>query len=113
VLASIGLFRAEQLPENGLSSFAGIAADIAPTMDLIDFIQWPAMAVTLLAAWLVGFERKMHRRLGFWIFVLSNALWIVWGWHDGAYALVALQVGLFALNVYNIRKNQPGPRPAA
>jgi hypothetical protein len=82
-------------------------------MDLIDLIQWPAMVATLVAAWLVGFDQTMDRRLGFWVFVLSNILWIAWGLHDGAHALVALQVGLFALNVYNIRKNRPGPRSAA
>jgi hypothetical protein len=82
-------------------------------MDPIDLIQWPAMAATLLAAWLVGFESRMDRRWGFWVFVASNVLWIAWGWHDRAYALIALQLGLFILNVRNIRKNQPGPRPAA
>lgn len=82
-------------------------------MDLIDLIQWPAMAATLLAAWLVGFESKTERRWGFWVFVASNILWITWGLHDGAHALIALQVGLFVLNVYNIKKNEPGPRPAA
>jgi len=82
-------------------------------MDLIDLIQWPAMVATLLAAWLVGFESRMDRRLGFWVFVASNILWIVWGWHDGAHALIVLQLGLFALNVRAIRRHQPGPRPAA
>ena len=82
-------------------------------MDIIDLIQWPAMAATLFAAWLVGFDSRYDRRLGFWVFVASNILWIIWGWHDRAYALIALQVGLFVLNVQNIRKNQPAPRPAA
>lgn len=81
-------------------------------MDLIDLIQWPAMAATLLAAWLVGFQSRHDRRWGFWIFVLSNVLWILWGLHDGAWALITLQVGLFVLNLRNIRKNQPTPTPA-
>lgn len=80
-------------------------------MDLIDLIQWPAMVATLVAAWLVGFESRFDRRWGFWIFVLSNVLWIIWGMHDDAHALIALQVGLFVLNVRNIRKNEPIPRP--
>lgn len=78
-------------------------------MDFLDLIQWPAMAATLLAAWMVGLESKWDRRWGFAVFVASNVLWIVWGLHDRAYALIALQVGLFALNVHNIRRNAPRP----
>lgn len=63
------------------------------------------MAITLLAAWLVGSRRPFRRREGFWCFVASNLLWIAWGWHDGAWALVFLQVGLFALNLRGVRKN--------
>ena len=75
---------------------------------MLDALQWPAMAVTLLAAWLVGSQSKRRRAIGFWCFVLSNALWVAWGWHDGAWALIALQVGLFALNLRGARKNEPG-----
>jgi hypothetical protein len=32
------------------------------------------------------------------MFVLSNVLSIVWGWHDEAWA-IALQVGLFVMNI--------------
>jgi hypothetical protein len=73
----------------------------------LDFVQWPAMSTTLLAAWLVASQRKRRRSAGFWIFIVSNLLWAVWGWHDGAYSLIALQVGLFALNVRGARKNVP------
>ncbi len=74
-------------------------------MDVLDAIQWPAMVVTLLAGWLVGAKSPAKRLWGFWIFVLSNLLWIVWGWHTQAYALIALQVGLFLMNLRGIRKN--------
>ena len=74
---------------------------------MLDALQWPAMAVTLLAAWLVGSQSKRRRAIGFWCFVLSNALWVAWGWHDGAWALIALQVGLFVLNLRGARKNEP------
>lgn len=73
---------------------------------LLDAIQWPAMAVTLLAAWLVASRSASRRAAGFWCFVASNALWIVWGWHARAWALIALQVGLFALNLRGAEKNQ-------
>ncbi|MNC88555.1 hypothetical protein D3C83_43800 [compost metagenome] len=74
---------------------------------LLDAMQWPAMIVTLVAAWLVASQSKRKRNWGFWCFVLSNVLWIIWGWHDHAYALIALQLGLFALNVRGVRKNEP------
>ena len=76
-------------------------------MDWVDAIQWPAMLVTVVAAWMVASQRKFKRNWGFWLFLLSNVLWIVWGWHDKAYALIALQVCLAALNIRGVKKNEP------
>lgn len=73
---------------------------------VLDALQWPAMAVTLIAAWLVASQHKPRREAGFWVFILSNILWIAWAWHTRAWALVALQVGLFALNVRGALKNE-------
>ncbi len=75
-------------------------------MDWLDLIQWPAMAVTVLAAWLVASTHKHRREIGFWVFLASNALWIAWGIHDHAYALIALQVGLAVLNIRGVAKNE-------
>ena len=75
--------------------------------DYMSLLQWPAMAVTLVAAWLVASLHKRKRSWGFWCFIASNVLWIAWGWHDRAYALIALQVGLFAMNGRGARKNDP------
>jgi hypothetical protein len=72
---------------------------------LIDFLQWPAMAVTLAAAFLVGARHARRRIFGFYTFIASNILWIVWGVHDQAWALIALQVGLLAMNVRAIFRN--------
>ncbi|MBD8542976.1 MAG: hypothetical protein RR983_20670 [Massilia sp.] len=72
----------------------------------IDFLQWPAMAVSLIAAYLVGAKRAERRILGFWTFIFSNVLWIIWGWHDEAWALIALQVALLAMNVRGIFRNE-------
>ena len=74
-------------------------------MDGLDLLQWPAMAVTLLATWLVGSQSATRREVGFWVFLLSNALWVAWGWHAAAWALVALQVGLAGFNLRGARKN--------
>lgn len=76
----------------------------------IDLVQWPAMAASLLAAWLVASSQKARRNVGFWVFLVSNVLWVAWGWHDGAWALIALQVALAVLNIRGVRKTeQPAP----
>ncbi len=72
----------------------------------IDLLQWPAMAASLAAAWLVACKNERLRNVGFWVFLASNALWIAWGWPHGAWALVALQVGLAALNIRGVRKSE-------
>ncbi len=73
-------------------------------MDGLDLLQWPAMLVTVIATGLVGSRRAGHRRTGFWLFLLSNALWIVWGLHASAYALIVLQVCLIGMNIRGARQ---------
>ncbi|TFW19376.1 hypothetical protein [Duganella callida] len=73
----------------------------------LDLLQWPAMVVTVLAGLLVASHQERRRRYGFHAFLLSNALWIIWGWHDEAWALIALQCCLVVTNVRGVRKN-PG-----
>jgi hypothetical protein len=65
------------------------------------------MLVTVVAAWLVASQKKFKRNWGFWLFLASNVLWIVWGWHDSAYALIVLQVALATLNIRGTMKNRP------
>ena len=75
-------------------------------MDYLDLVQWPAMIVTVAAAWLVA-SRSPHRRaVGFWCFLASNVLWVVWGFHDEAWALVGLQFCLATLNIRGVYKNE-------
>jgi hypothetical protein len=64
------------------------------------------MAVTVLAAYLVGSQRKSFRAWGFWVFLLSNVLWMAWGWHAQAWALVVLQVCLAVMNIRGTKKNE-------
>lgn len=75
--------------------------------ELLDLLQWPAMLTTLVAAWLVGSTSKHRRNSGFWWFVASNLLWVAWGLHAQAYALIVLQAGLFALNIRGVKKTEP------
>lgn len=75
-------------------------------MKLLNFIQWPAMLITVVAAWLVASQRKFKRNWGFWLFLISNVLWILWGLEDGAYALIVLQIFLAFLNIRGAVKNR-------
>nr|WP_313697440.1 hypothetical protein [Achromobacter sp.] len=74
---------------------------------LWDFLQWPAMAASLAAAWLVASRSAGRRNAGFWVFLASNVLWVAWGLHDDAWALIALQLGLAVLNIRGVLKNDP------
>ena len=64
------------------------------------------MAITVIAAWMIASQRKFKRNWGFWLFLLSNVLWIIWGVADDAYALIVLQFALAALNMRRAVKNQ-------
>ncbi len=74
-------------------------------MDYVDLLQWPAMVVTVIAAWFVASKTETRRGIGFWCFLASNVLWVIWGWHTAAYALVVLQVCLAAMNIRGALKN--------
>lgn len=72
----------------------------------IDWLQWPAMVVTVAATWLVASRSRRKRIVGFFVFLFSNLLWIAWGWSAAAYALIVLQVALLAMNMRGIFKNE-------
>ena len=74
--------------------------------DLIDLLQWPAMAITLFGAWWLASQKAGKRLVGFWLMVVANVLWIAWGWGDEAWAVVLMQVGLMAMNIRGIIKNE-------
>ena len=64
------------------------------------------MIVTVLAAWFVASQKKHRRNWGFWLFIASNVLWVVWGWSAHAWALIVLQFALFLLNSRGAAKNE-------
>ncbi len=72
---------------------------------MLDLLQWPAMVITVLAAWLVASRSARKRKIGFWVFLASNIAWVVWGLQSDAYALIVLQVALAILNIRGVRKN--------
>jgi hypothetical protein len=73
---------------------------------MLDFLQWPAMVASVLAAWLVASTQARRRNIGFWVFIASNVLWTIWGWHTHAIALIVLQVILAVMNVRGLRKTE-------
>lgn len=72
---------------------------------MLDVLQWPAMLVTVAASWYVASTHRRRRVIGFWLFLVSNLLWAVWGLHAQAYALIALQLCLAVLNIRGQLKN--------
>lgn len=80
-------------------------------MTLLDLSQWPAMVVTVTAAYFVASTQPQRRRTGFWLYLLSNLLWVVWGVHSQAYALIALQLCLAVMNIRGERKSAAAPAP--
>ena len=79
-------------------------------MDWIDLLQWPAMVVTVVAAWFVASKAKVRRRIGFWAFLASNVLWVAWAWSSGTWALLVLQVALATINVRGALENRRSAR---
>jgi len=77
---------------------------LADAMDGLSLLQWPAMVMSVAASWLVGSSHQARRHVGFWVFLLSNALWVLWGLYDGAPALIAMQVALAAMNIRGAMK---------
>lgn len=76
------------------------------TNALLNLLQWPAMVASLIAAWLTASADKQQRNFGFWAYLLSNVLWVVWGWHDGSYAVAVMQIGLAALSIRGVYKTE-------
>ena len=75
------------------------------TMNLTDLMQWPAMVITVAASWCVASRSPARRLWGFWLFLLSNLLWTIWGLYAHAYALVVLQLCLALTNLRGHQRN--------
>jgi hypothetical protein len=74
-------------------------------MNALDLFQWPAMMVTITAAWFVASSQKHRRQIGFWLYLVSNLLWVVWAVHARAYALIILQLCLAVMNIRGEKRN--------
>lgn len=69
-------------------------------------LEWPAMLISLAAAWWMGSRKPDKRIVAFWLLIVGNLMWIAWGWGEEAWALIALNIGLMGLNVRGIFKNE-------
>jgi len=108
--------RAPDTPAGTIPSRHGTNPCIPASEDIVDWIdllQWPAMLVTVIAAWLIGSLRPGRRFVGFCCFLLSNLLWVIWGWHAEAWALITLQVCLALMNIRGVKKNDGPTAPVA
>jgi hypothetical protein len=76
-------------------------------------LEWPAMAISLAAAYLLASQKPEKRVVAFWLLIIGNVMWIAWGWGEAAWALIALNVGLMVLNVRGIFKNEHGAESPA
>lgn len=75
-------------------------------MDYLSLLQWPAMVVNILSVWLLTSQSKDKRHWGFLLSLVSNLLWVIWGWHAQAFAVLGLQIALATLNVRGVRKTE-------
>ena len=78
---------------------------------MLDLLQWPALAGSAAAVCLVAADLPSRRLLGFLLLFASSALWAVWGWHAGAWALVALQPVLLAASARGIAAHRAREAP--
>ena len=69
------------------------------------FIDWLAMASSLLAVYLLG----QKNRLGFACFMCSNTLWVAVGVLAGSAGILIGNVAFFGLNLRGFLRWKPGP----
>ncbi|WP_150732965.1 hypothetical protein [Pseudomonas fluorescens] len=73
-------------------------------MEYVDWVQWPAMVITVASAWFIGSQQAYRRMIAFWGFILRNALWVAWGFHADAYALILLECILLGMNARGFKR---------
>jgi hypothetical protein len=55
-------------------------------MDLLALLEWPAMAISLAAAWWMGSRKPGKRIVAFCMLIVGKLKWIAWGWGEDARA---------------------------
>lgn len=72
---------------------------------MIDLLQWPALVLSIVGAWLVGSNVRQQRAAGFLLFLLSNALWSMWGIGIAAWGVVITQAFFTWTSIRGLRTN--------
>ena len=75
---------------------------------MLEMIQYPAMVMAILGAYLVTSPAVGVRRTAFGLWIAGNTLWVAWGLHAGAWGLVATYLVFTALAVAGYRRAKPG-----
>lgn len=64
------------------------------------------MVINILSVWMLTSQSKGKRHAGFLLSLFSNLLWVIWGWHVQAFAVLGLQIALATLNIHGVRKTE-------
>jgi hypothetical protein len=72
---------------------------------MTDLLQWPALVLSIIGAWLVGGSRANQRFAGFLLFLASNVLWAAWGLGIGAWGVAITQAFFTWTSLRGIRTN--------
>ena len=69
-----------------------------------NWLQWPAMIITVGSTWMIASKSETYRKIGFWGSLLANVVWTLWGIGAGAFAVTALQFLLAITNIRGLRE---------
>ena len=72
----------------------------------LDLLQWPGATLGLIGALLVAMASPRNRRLGFILWLGSNACLITWACWSGAWPLAGMYVFYFATSVLGVWNNR-------
>lgn len=75
---------------------------------MIDFLQWPALLLSIAGAWCVSGGTARQRLIGFLLFLGSNVLWLLWASGASAWAVVIANVIYMVTSVRGVFSNLPG-----
>jgi hypothetical protein len=71
----------------------------------VNFLDWPAMLTALIGTFILSRRAPSARmrRLAFFIYLVSNLLWLAWACHLRAYPMIIMQLGFLYTSIDGIR----------
>lgn len=72
---------------------------------MLDWIQYPGVALSLTGAWLVSSPQAPRRRVGFAIWIVSNVVLITWAVSVSAWGLVGMYSFFTVTSARGVRNN--------